>query len=139
MKFCQDHWDRLRAAITARGLDELVAADGAQAARRLAAELDAGPSLTNFDPLMGAHNAILNNALTNMPPGAAITMLQAPDDAPDKGCPLCVLNANVPGQPEPNSFDRWIERAADDMRAEADRLLAGETDPAASGDADSDA
>ncbi len=126
MKFCQDHWDRLRAAVSARGLDQLIADGGAQAARRLKDELEAGPSLANFDPLMGAHNAILGNALDNMPPGAAIAMMQAPDDAPDQGCPLCVLNANSPGQPEPNSFDAWIDRAADDMRAEAERLLSSE-------------
>lgn len=126
MKFCADHWQGLRAAITARGLDELVAGDGARVARRMKAELEDGPSLANFDPLMGAHNAILNNALGNMPRGAAMAMLSAPDDAPSEACPLCVLNANSPGQPEPNSFDVWIDRAADDMRREADRLLAAD-------------
>lgn len=123
MKFCQDHWDRLRAALTDRGLDGLIAKGGVRAARNLKSEIEDGPSITNFDPLMGAHNTILNNALSNMPRGAALAMMTAPDDAPvEQRCPLCVLNANVPNQPEPNSFDVWIGRAADDMKIEADKL-----------------
>lgn len=122
MKFCQDHWDRLRAAITDRGLDDLIAKGGVRAARNLKSEIEAGPSMANFDPLMGAHNAILNNALDNMPPGAAMAMLTSPDDAPEQSCPLCVLNANVPDQSMPDSFDVWIEHAADDMKKLADEL-----------------
>jgi hypothetical protein len=122
MKMCPDHWSRLRAAISDRGLDDLVAKGGVRAARNLKSEIEDGPSMANFDPLMGAHNAILNNALDNMPHGAALGMLTSPDDAPEQGCPLCVLNANVPNQAEPNSFDVWIERAADDMKKLADEM-----------------
>jgi hypothetical protein len=131
MKFCQDHWDRLRAAIDARGLGGLVARDGERALENMAAELEAGPgaaSLTTFDPLMGAHWAIVNNIM-----GFVGLAVMAPNADGSERCPLCFLNAAHdeqcvdPGCVLPRdgtAYDGWIDRAADDMRAERDRLLA---------------
>ena len=125
MKFCQDHWDRLRAAIDERGLSDLVAKGGERAVINLKSELEDGPSIVNFDPLMGAHWAIVNNAMNVL--GLAV---MAPAENGDGQCPLCLLNAwheDVCADPactlpKVNGYDGWIDRAADDMRAEADRL-----------------
>ena len=125
MKFCQDHWDRLRAAIAARGLSDLVAKGGERAVRNLKSELEDGPSFVNFDPLMGAHWAIVNNSMDVL--GLAV---MAPDEDGNDRCPLCLLNewhevaCADPTCPLPkvNGYDGWIDRAADDMRAKADKL-----------------
>lgn len=125
MRFCQDHWDRLRAAIEQRGIGHLIAQGGERAAANLKSEIEAGASIVNFDPLMGAHNAIVSNALSNMPPQAAMAMMTV-DEPREAACPLCVLNANAPGQPHPNAFDEWIDLAADDAKSRADELVAAE-------------
>lgn len=130
MKMCMDHWERLREAIKARGLYALVADSGEKAASNLASELEHGQTIDNFDPLMSAHNAILGNALD----AGGLAILQGDT------CPLCYLNEGSraaweqgkrdgmkPGQPcpcgqcdavfppEPDSYDVWIDRAADDQ------------------------
>ena len=64
MRFCEDHWTRLRDAIEQRELGHLVAADGQRVAASLTQELAAGkPSPATFEPLMAAHWAIASNAL----------------------------------------------------------------------------
>lgn len=65
MKFCQTHWDALRSAIRDRGLYDLVAKSGEAIVNKMAEELKAGAATaTTFDPLMGAHNAILSRTMT---------------------------------------------------------------------------
>lgn len=133
MKMCMNHWEKLREAVKARGLDALVADSAEKVARNLVSELEDGQTLDNFDPLMGAHNAILANSMDALGP-AARTLFTG------DYCPLCVLNeqsreaweqgqrdgmkAGQPcrcGQcgavfpPEPESYDQWIDRAADDQ------------------------
>jgi hypothetical protein len=123
----------LRAAVEARGLNALVADTGEEVMGKLASEINEGPSIDNFDPLMGAHNAILSNAIEM----GGLSVLAG------EVCPLCWLNEqskeaweharDVDGlQPgdkcpcpdpectvvfpeEPMSYDVWIDRAADDM------------------------
>lgn len=64
MRFCQSHWDKLRAAIDARGLTPLVAKNGREAAGRVARREKAGHViLDDYDPLLEAHNMILGEAL----------------------------------------------------------------------------
>ena len=120
MKFCQDHWDRLRAKIEERGLDDLIAPSGVIAAAQIADQINRGkagddePTVANFDPLMGAHWAITSNAL-NMLGGSVMYLMTDGDedeidfsqyrngedvrarmalvDAPTwPRCPLCYLN-----------------------------------------------
>ncbi len=51
MKICQAHWDRLRAAIKERGLEHLVAKDGATAMMHAVTELEGREAENDFDPL----------------------------------------------------------------------------------------
>lgn len=126
MKFCQPHWETLRAAIDARGLYHLVAKGGEQAARNLAAEVTAGPSIQTFDPLMSAHNEIWMRA---MDVGGLAIM--APNADGSERCPICFLNdahdAECKGPPAcslpPRPFDHWIDKAADLAKRQADELL----------------
>lgn len=104
MKFCKDHWDKTRGAIALRGLDKLVAKDGATAA----ADLDAGRP----DPLMYAHNAIVTNAVN----AAGIGMMLAKDDG-GEWCPICFLVENCrcgEGDACRARWESWIDLAADE-------------------------
>ena len=113
MKICQPHWDMLRDAIKARGLYALVAESGQQAESNMASELSTGPTIDNFDPLMNAHWAIVNN-LADIEPQILFM----------DGCPICFANrihAERCVVPDCTSgtthFDSWIDRAADDQVA----------------------
>lgn len=115
MKFCQPHWDELRAALDERGLSHLIAKDGKQAVKNLAAELTEGRSVENYDPLMAAHNAILNNVMGVV----GIEVMYPNEDGSDR-CPLCFLTTeHKAGCKDPtceiDSYDDWIDRAADDQ------------------------
>lgn len=117
MKFCGDHWSQLRAALDARGLASFIPQVGKEAARRLAA---GGEGRDGFDPLMGAHNAIVANALST----AGMEVMQPAADGTDR-CPLCFLLAECrcahKGTPQ-CPFASWVDRAADDQLARAKTL-----------------
>lgn len=118
MKFCQQHWDKLRDAINARGLGQFVASSGDEATRRMAAELDSkGVKRTTFEPLMGAFWAISSNAIS-----AAGLEIMAPNEDGTDRCPLCFLLASCSCGLDPCPFATWIDRAADDQRAHAVQL-----------------
>src|SRR5512138_3437959 len=90
VKFCQSHWDKLRAAIDARGLSRFIAKDGTEALRRTTIELEQQKSVReSWDPLMSAHWAIVNNAMSSTPAGLA---LMAPNEDGSDRCPLCYIN-----------------------------------------------
>lgn len=114
MKFCQPHWDTLRVAIDSRGLSALIAESGEQAISNTLSELNNGPTIDNFDPLMSAMWAIVRN-LSDI--DSSILFM---DD-----CPLCFGNReHAKGCADPSCtggatyFDMWIERAADDQVVE---------------------
>lgn len=117
MKFCADHWAQLRAAIDARGLTPFVPQGGEEAARRMA---EGGEGRGGFDPLMGAHNAIVSNAL-----GTAGLEIMAPNADGSERCPLCYLLSECRcehrGTPQ-CPFATWVDRAADDQLARAKQL-----------------
>ena len=121
MKMCTNHWAALRAAIDKRGLSGLVPQDGKEAVRRMADQMQSGtPSRGNFDPLMGAHNSILSNAVALV----GLEIMQTNADGSDR-CPLCFLNENTRldrAEHGPAPFDAWIDRAADDMDRAAVQL-----------------
>ena len=113
MKMCQPHWDKLRDEIKRSGLSALVAESGQQAVSNMDSELNSGRTVDNFDPLMNAHWAIINN-LADIDP----RILFADD------CPLCFANrehaercvvADCAGGL--TYFDQWIRRAASDQVA----------------------
>lgn len=149
MKFCQDHWDRLRAMIADRGLDGLVARGGEEALRRTMDEIQAGRSPDNFDPLMSAHWAIVNNAseYIGRAGGNPLYLLaDGPEDSvtgygPEHEgrtwprCPLCYINLvhelTCKGGgctlPKLGGFDWMLGRAADDARDQWRKLAGGGT------------
>lgn len=143
MKFCQDHWDRLRVAIEDRDLDSLIAPDGATAVAQQKAEFEGGEqTATTFDPLMSAHWAIVNNVSTTLQrvsPGAALYLLWSGDEDPVEGypgyegrtwprCPLCYIGlaheVSCSGchMPKVDGYAWMIDRAADDALARAREL-----------------
>jgi len=64
MKFCQAHWDKMRAAVEARGLTPLVAPDREHAIANVIDEIEQGKqTLDNFDPLMSMHWNIAGNLM----------------------------------------------------------------------------
>lgn len=133
MKFCQPHWDRLRKAIDDRGLSDLIAPDGETAAAQMADQLkraeagDESETLVNYDPLMAAHWAIVNN-VSGLGPGIALELMMPDEDGSDR-CPLCYANeghklaCNEEGCTF--TFDDWCERAADDQAEHVRKLREG--------------
>jgi hypothetical protein len=109
MKFCQPHWDALRAAIEARGLGGLVAANGRDAHARMVAELKGTDEPADFDPLMSAHWMIVNRALEM---GGLYLMT-------GDYCPICEVLKHHPadcGEPSctPETLTRyWIDGPAE--------------------------
>lgn len=144
MRFCQDHWDRLRAAIDERGLSHLIAPDGETAVAQIKQELEQGPSAVTFDPLMSAHWAIVSNAMDTITRAGAspLYLMTAGPEDPVEGygpagdgrtwprCPLCYLNlaheltCKDPRctLPKVGGYDWMIERAADDQAQRAAEL-----------------
>lgn len=83
MKFCQPHWDMLRAEVADLGLADWVAPDGATAIEQLADQTKRGDATpVNYDPLMAAHNSIFGRVLE----GLGLMVMSA-----DFGCPICFL------------------------------------------------
>lgn len=129
MKFCQPHWDALRSAIDARGLSALVAEGGEAAARNLAGEVTDGPSIDNYDPLMSAHFAIWNNAMSlskDRYQANPLAMMAADPEHPEWECPICFLNwlhaehdAHCTQEgcnyPKGETYEWMIDRAADEQ------------------------
>lgn len=95
MKFCARHWESLRAAVDASGMGALVAESGDQAVSNLTRELQDGPTIDTFDPLMTAHNAIMSGAMAIIKDRYQQNplMLMADDtEYPEWACPVCALN-----------------------------------------------
>jgi hypothetical protein len=123
MKFCIDHWAKLRAAIDERGLTPLVSQGGASAAEKMLNATADGASLDNFDPLLAAHNMILKHALN-----AVGFEIFAPNSDGTDRCPLCFLRAEHEKQctnPQcGQDFDKWIDFAADGAKRFVDEQMA---------------
>ena len=103
MKFCDDHWSRLRAAIEARGLSHLVAKSGEAAHARMTAELNGTADSSTYDPLMNAHWMITNRALQM---GGLYLMT-------GDYCPLCEVVKHT----EPAADVEWIDGCTDSVLA----------------------
>jgi len=63
MKFCQDHWNKLKQAIEERGLMHLVAPDSQTAMENIKEELAGTNTIENYDPLMNATHMIYGRAI----------------------------------------------------------------------------
>lgn len=126
MKMCKDHWERLKQAIDDRGLSGFISSDGGAAVKSMVSQADEGITVDNFDPLMGAHNAILMTTIEVV--GLAVMATDGPDDG--HWCPLCYLNqAHEKSCTDPacvldkeNGYDLLIDKAADDQLKISERL-----------------
>lgn len=114
IRMCTTHWDKLRAALTARGMDRFIA----QTPEALAAKSQPGLSDAEaFEALLGAHNAILMNTTPIM--GLAGLTGEA------EVCPICFLKAQPCNCGDPKCserFEGWIENAANDAVTRAKEL-----------------
>jgi hypothetical protein len=138
MRFCQDHWDRLRKKIEERGLSVLISENGEEAAKKLFDQLNGEkPTLDNFDPLMNAHWAIFGNVVKILPQATGYLM---DDSSPQDNiwqtgmpfkffgktwprCPLCYigiaheLTCEGCDLPTVNGYDWMLDKAADEQLA----------------------
>lgn len=147
MKICAEHWAALRAAIDKRGLTAFVAKDGATAMAQMVKQIESRDTgKATFDPLMSAHWAIVNNAMSTLDRAgmnSLYLMAGGPEDPEDPvdvakagekyagrtwpRCPLCYLNlaheisCTNPkcGLEKENGYDWMIERAAEDSLEQA--------------------
>jgi hypothetical protein len=137
VKFCPEHWSALRHAVSLRKLDALIAEDGDAAIGNLLSEADHGMTIDNFDPLMGAHNAIWSQSMAlikeRYQQNPLMTMAED-SDHPEWACPICALNwchaehdriCTKEGCDYPKNFDwtdEMVNGAADHMLSEWKRL-----------------
>jgi hypothetical protein len=119
MRFCQEHWTKLKALLDDRGLTRFIADGGKEAVRRLVSGLEAADDAKSFEPLMGAHNAIVANAMD-----AVWLEVMAPNDDSSDRCPVCFLKTICKcGDPTcPERYEGWLTHAADDALARAKEL-----------------
>jgi hypothetical protein len=103
MKFCQPHWERLKAEIKSHGVADFIAKDGHEAMAQVVGELK-GEEKTrrNYDPLMAANMMIWNRAIQC---GGLYLMTQKPDGG--EYCPICEVDKHAPGVGE-----AWIKGAS---------------------------
>jgi len=110
MRFCNKHWLMLREAIKDRGLWELVPQRGIDAATKARHWNEGVHCLNTFDPLMFAHNAIIEAVIHER--GYDKAFKPNPDGSPR--CPVCFSNLPV------------IDLAACDALDEFNKLTAAE-------------
>jgi len=107
-KWCQPHWDALRATVEARGLGHLVSRGGAAAAAHVADELRLGNAhdREGFDPLLRAWAMISGRALDN--------------GVSPVGCPLCHVQRHHDECQQPGCFlasaQDWIDGCTESLR-----------------------
>ena len=105
MKFCQPHWDRLRAEIEINGLSHMVLS-GQVHFQSLVDTLQGNQKeKPAFDPLMAMHNAIVERFVE--PLGAKALYIFSGDY-----CPLCELNLL---NPDRDLAENWIVEGTKDL------------------------
>lgn len=126
MKFCDDHWNLLRAAIDQRGLSPFIAKNNRVAAYQTMTDINRGASgKDTFDPLMQAHWSIMGNAMDTLGRAGYNPLYLLSSETPPPGrndCPLCELNwlhkESCTDQrcrlDKERGYDWMIDRAADD-------------------------
>lgn len=104
MNWCKPHWQQLREALKAKGLDGFGAQTGEEAAAEIASQLEGNEE--SFDPLLGCWsrvNAAMAESLTSLGRGHEILQLR---------CPLCILVDD--GQP--HTVANWIDGVTEEAR-----------------------
>ena len=125
MRWCQQHWDGLRAEVKRQGLDALVPDSGEKAAEILTRQIDGETSVDAFDPLMGAMWAINSFIAAQMGDGGFLAVLTY------DGCPICKADevhqarcaVNGPGCTD--SYARFFPNAVEDQRKAWESLSSG--------------
>lgn len=109
MKICQEHWEKLRAAVKNKGLEHLVHKTGESAFESVVENLQgSGDEKKNFDPLMGANFAIWGQYVNDV----GLAAFSNPDI-----CPLCEVEKSKPGLAE-----NWIDGSTEDQLNQARKL-----------------
>src|SRR5260370_39842768 len=114
MKSCGPHWEKLKAAVAARGLSHWIAKDSHEAIERLRSELNQGSNEANFDPLMAANYLIWSRRLQM---SGLEMLLPGPDG--EEQCPVC-CKCGQPGRP--GGMAGWMDGCADDVLEQAKKL-----------------
>lgn len=153
MRFCDDHWERLRQAISDRGLDHLVAPDAETAVAQAVQELEQGQSPVTYDPLMAAMWGISSNVMRTLGPNSLYLVADGPEDPLNvedypgfehfagrtwPKCPLCYIGlahemtCDDPRcvLPAEDGYAWMIDRAADEQAELVKEGLTGEDDMA---------
>lgn len=123
MRFCSEHWGALRAVIAREGVGHLVGKDGRQAIRAMVREIEGTAGPDDFDPLMAAHNAIVNRVIDEV---TGVDLFFVGEDGVER-CPICYANelhrANCQEAGCTWDFSAWIEGAGKWAAEEARRKL----------------
>jgi hypothetical protein len=153
LRFCQPHWEKMKAAVEARGLSSLVAESGLSAATNMISEITEGQTIDNFDPLMAVHWIMLGNIQEKLGQAALYLYAGGPEDAIDveqltdpalkakyawrtwPRCPLCYINiAHEFSCSNPNcslervnGYDIAIEWSADGAKEQLVKLMDSKT------------
>lgn len=107
MRICQDHWNKIRAAIKERGIDHLGAKTGEKAVEDIKTQIEGRP--TDYDPLMSCNWMIHSKALEM---GGLYLMTAKEDGTPH--CPICEAIAHKPDDAEVQWVeDYWIKGPVD--------------------------
>jgi hypothetical protein len=122
MKFCTDHWTKMREKVIELGMGSLIAKSGEEILAKQVEELKGNASKSTFDPLMAAHNMIVSFAVEMV--GLDI-MMDNEDGTPR--CPICYLQAgHLATCKEPDctwTYESiWISGAVGKSLSEAKRL-----------------
>lgn len=118
MRMCAPHWEKLRAAIKARGIDHIGAKNSVEAHANMVAELEGQSS--NYDPLMSCHWMITNQALRM---GGLYLMTQKEDGS--EYCPICEALLHMTpseGTTKEQQEKSWIDGPADAALEECRKL-----------------
>lgn len=159
MQFCTEHWNKMRAAVDARGLTPLVSQGEASAVAKMVDQLKEGEqTLDSFDPLMSMHWAIAGNAMEALKRAGAdplYLMMDGPEDPVDADqagerfrgrtwprCPLCYINlaheitCTDPkcGLDKVSGYDFYIDCAADDAKKFVDDQMQSNPNPPSTSD-----
>lgn len=131
MKFCQDHWDKLKSEIASLGLESFVSGSEGELSAKMEQQSDGEPvaaSKRSFDPLMGAFVSITGNLFAL----CGIELMLEMQTPPNPECPLCFLQqrheqgCKIEGCLY--TYDDWLKYAATEQLEHAKRLgLVGES------------
>jgi hypothetical protein len=127
MRWCQPHWDGLRAEVDRQGLGEHVGRDGEAVMGKLVASAEAGDvTLESFEPLMAAMLAVNSYVAHAFADGNLLAVYGL------EGCPVCFVDEHhMPACQDPahekpctTSIDWCFTNAVADQKAILERLTA---------------